>query len=205
MLDLVVQGRGTLMNDTPIPSIIEGGLPGPPREHNVEKAKELLSMAGYPDGIDLTFEFAEFGAFENPWATVWQQQLAEAGIRIELDSRPTDTYWGEVWLQDGHPFAMSGWNVRPTQAGLALWYKSDADWNETRFKSESWDALLAQARATVNKDERIKIFHQLQQQVVDEGSQFVPFMQSFIDATRSNVSGWVPSAGKAVYSTIDIG
>lgn len=203
MLDLVRQGRGTLMNDTPIPSLIEYGLPGPPREYNVEKAKELLSMAGYPNGIDLTFKTSTIDDTFVAWATVWQQQLAEANINMEIDIQPADTYWDVVWLQE--PFYHTGWNVRTTDAAMGLWYRSEADWNETHWLREDWDALLVKARATLDVNERTNLYHQMQQQIVDEGGHFVPYMASFIDATRSNISGWAPAIGANVYRDLDIG
>ena len=203
MLDLYYQGFGALMNDTPIPGFIDGGLPGV-RERSVAKAKEHLSRAGYPDGIDLTLEMAKW-TNEDQWATIWQAGLAEAGIRVEIQQRPTDGYWGDVWLQDGHPFALSGWNVRPTHAGLGLWYVSTANWNESRFKSETFDANYAKAKATVNDAERIKLYHACIKEVQDHGGHFVPFIQAFMDAASSKVSGWTPTVGAMPYGKIVMG
>jgi len=203
MLDLYYQGKGALMNDTPIPGFIEGGL-DVVRELNIKKAKEHLSKAGYPNGIDLKFEFGKF-TNEDQWATIWQQQLAQVGIRIELQQRPTDGYWGDVWLKEGHPFAYSGWNVRPTHAALGLWYVSTANWNESRFKSETFDANYAKAKATVNKRERIKLYHACIREVADHAGHFVPFIQSFMDATTRKVSGHQPTAGTLSFNKISLG
>ena len=188
------------MNDTPIPGFIDGGL-DEVRELNVKKAKEHLSKAGYPNGIDLKFEFAKF-TNEDQWATIWQQQLAQAGIRIELQQRPTDGYWGDVWLKDGHPFAYSGWNVRPTHAALGLWYVSTANWNESRFKSKTFDANYAKAKATVNKEARKKLYHACIREVSDHAGHFVPFIQSFIDSTTKNLSRHQPTAGSLSFKEI---
>jgi peptide/nickel transport system substrate-binding protein len=203
MLDLYYQGRGALMNDTPIPGFIFGGLETI-RERSLAKAKEHLDKAGYPNGIDLTFEYAKY-TNEDQWATIWQAGLAEAGIRLTLEQRPTDGYWGDVWLQDGHPFAYSGWNVRPTHAALGLWYVSTASWNESRFKSETFDANYAKAKATVNDAERIKLYHACIKEVQDHAGHFVPFIQAFMDGTSSKVNGWTPTAGSNDFGSIVIG
>lgn len=198
---LVNQGRATLMNDIPIPSMVPFGLEGI-REHNVELAKEHLSRAGYPDGVDLTLTLADMQDWTQ-WTTVWQQQLAEAGINLDLNVTPADTYWGDQWLQA--PFAMTGWNVRPTvDIALGLWYHSEADWNETHWHREDWDAQLTQARTTLDVNERGAIYRRLQQMIVDEGGHFVTHMYGLNGARRSNVTGWTPSPSTGVYRNIDI-
>lgn len=198
---LVNQGRATLMNDIPIPSMVPFGLEGI-REHNVERAREHLSRAGYPNGVDLTLTLASMQDWDQ-WTTVWQQQLAEAGINLDLNITPADTYWGDQWLQA--PFAMTGWNVRPTvDIALGLWYHSEADWNETHWRREDWDAQLAQARTTIDLNERGAIYRRLQQMIVDEGGHFVTHMYGLNGARRSNVTGWIPSPSTPFFSTIDI-
>ncbi len=195
--DLVYGGRAYQMNDIPLPGLVRFGLEGT-REHNVAMAKEHLNRAGYPDGIDLTLTLADMQDW-TLWCPVWQQQLAETGINVELDVTPADTYWGDQWLSA--PFAMTGWNVRTVDHGLGLWYLSDADWNETHWASEEFDADLGAARATTDEAERTRLYHKLQQQIIDEGGHFVPTMYGFYSAQRAGVTGWQP---RGVYYTIDI-
>ncbi len=195
--DLVYGGRAYHMNDIPLPGLVRFGLEGT-REHDVAMAKEHLNRAGYPDGIDLTLTLADMQDW-TVWCPVWQQQLAEAGINVELDVTPADTYWGDQWLSA--PFAMTGWNVRTVDHGLGLWYLSDADWNETHWASEEFDSDLASARATTDEAERTRLYHKLQQQIVDEGGHFVPTMYGFYSAQRAGVTGWQP---RGVYYTIDV-
>ncbi|MEM2922364.1 MAG: ABC transporter substrate-binding protein, partial [Candidatus Bathyarchaeia archaeon] len=55
----------------------------PPRG-DIQKARQLLAEAGYTNGIDIEIEAA--GVFANGLqiATILQQQLAEAGIRVRI-------------------------------------------------------------------------------------------------------------------------
>ena len=195
--DLVYGGRAHNMNDIPLPGLIRFGLGGA-REHDLAMAREHLSRAGYPDGIDLTLTLASMEDWIE-WTQVWQQQLAEAGINIELNVTPADTYWGDQWLTA--PFAMTGWNVRTVDHGLGLWYHSEAEWNETHWRSEAFDADLAAARATTDEAERTRLYHKLQQQIIDEGGHFVPNMFGLSSAVRVGVTGWRP---RGVYHTIDV-
>ncbi|MGH3441843.1 MAG: ABC transporter substrate-binding protein [Nitriliruptorales bacterium] len=190
MLDLVAQGFGTLVNDVPIASLLQYALPGPPRPRDVDMAKQLLSEAGFPNGIDVSLKVSDVQAGFIDFATVYQQQAAEAGINVELDVRPADTYWDTVWLQE--PMFVSAYISRPTDGMLGLLYPSGADWNETHWFREDWDALLAEARSTLDPAERIAVYQRAQQILVDEGGHLVPYMVSTIDAVRANVT-WQPS------------
>ncbi|MYA85211.1 MAG: ABC transporter substrate-binding protein [Acidimicrobiaceae bacterium] len=195
--DLVYGGRAYQMNDIPLPGLIRFGLAGS-REHNLAMAREHLSRAGYPDGIDLTLTLASMEDWIE-WTQVWQQQLAEAGINVELNVTPADTYWGDQWLSA--PFAMTGWNVRTVDHGLGLWYHSEAEWNETHWADEQFDADLAAARSTTDEAERTRLYHKMQQQIIDEGGHFVPNMFPLSSAVRVGVTGWQP---RGVYYTIDV-
>ncbi len=190
MLDLVAQGFGTLVNDIPISSMLEYGVPGV-RERDVEMAKQLLSEAGYSNGLTVKLFVSDVQARFVEFATVYQQMAAEAGITVELDIKPADTYWDVVWLKE--PMYVSAYIARPTDGMLALLYLSSADWNETNWRRTEWDDLFAKARATLDSDQRKALYRQAQQIIIDEGGHLVPYMVSTINATRKNVAGWLPS------------
>lgn len=191
LLDLLVSGYGTQVNDIPIASTLQYAVQGAPRVHDAAMAKQLLSEAGYPDGLTVKLAVSDVQARFVEFATVYQQLAAEAGITIELDVRPADTYWDVVWLKE--PMYVSAYIARPTDGMLALLYLSDADWNETHWRDPEWDALLAKARATLDLNERTGLYQQAQQQLIDEGGHLVPYMTNTIDATRKSITGWTPS------------
>lgn len=191
MLDLLVGGYGTLVNDIPISETLQYAIQGPPRQHDVAKAKQLLSEAGYPNGLTVKLSVSDVQARFVEFATVYQQLAAEAGVTVELDVRPADTYWDVVWLKE--PMYVSAYIARPVDGMLALLYLSKADWNETHWRDPDWDALLAKARATLDLNERTRLYEQAQQQLIDDGGHLVPYMTNTIDAIRKNVTGWTPS------------
>ncbi len=191
MLDLLVSGYSTLVNDIPISSTLQYAVQGEPRAHDVAKAKQLLSEAGYPNGLTVKLSVSDVQARFVEFATVYQQLAAEAGLTVELDVRPADTYWDVVWLKE--PMYISAYIARPTDGMLALLYLSSADWNETHWRKPEWDALLAKARGTLDVNQRTTFYQQAQQQLIDEGGHLVPYMTNTIDATRKNITGWTPA------------
>jgi peptide/nickel transport system substrate-binding protein len=62
-------------------------------QRDVAKAKQLLTQAGYANGLDLTFMWPTLGDTWPRIAQVLQSQFAESGIRLKLQQLETN-----VWL-----------------------------------------------------------------------------------------------------------
>ncbi len=202
MLQLVAGGYGMLVNDIPISSILEYALTDTPRKQDIAKAKQLLKEAGQ-ENLSVKLAVSDVQARFIEIATVYKEQAAEAGINVELDVRPADSYWDVVWLKE--PFYVSAYIARPTDAMLALLYLSKADWNETNWRKPEWDDILTQARGTLDYDKRKALYQQVQQQLGEEGGHLVPYMVQTLAATRTNVADWIPSGTfYANFLTIDL-
>jgi peptide/nickel transport system substrate-binding protein len=66
------------------------------RPYNVEKAKQLLAEAGYPNGFETTMMYQTGGAAKDLAAAV-QGYLAEVGIKVTLDPSDPGRYWGSIF------------------------------------------------------------------------------------------------------------
>lgn len=204
MVDLVLQGYGSVANDVPVAPWIEYGIDEPPRPQDIAKAKEHLAKAGYPDGIDLTLNVSNTRPNWLTAATLFKEMCGEAGINIELVLEAADTYWSEVWMKE--PFCMTGWSARPADAMLSVAYLSDAEWNETHFYRPEFDELLEEARQTVDYDARKALYQEAQRVVIEEGGSIIPYFMDALAATRPNVTDWKPAARRIIYDlrTIDL-
>lgn len=191
VLRLVAQGNGILVNDIPIASFLQYGPQGAPRKHDVARAKALLKQAGHDDGLKVKLAVSDVQARFIEFATVYKAMAADADIDVELDIRPGDTYWDNVWLKV--PMFVSAWIARPTEAMLALLFLADADWNETHWRRTQWDKSFELARSTVDPKKRARIYRSLVGTIVTQGGYLVPYMVNTVDATRANVRGWRPS------------
>ena len=70
-------------------------------------------------------------------------------------------------------------------------YLSSADWNDTRFKNESFDAKLIEARGELDQAKRKAIYSEMGHMVRDDGGLICPMFNDFIDASSDRVAGWV--------------
>ena len=58
---------------------------------NIEKAKQLLSEAGYPKGVDLNVYSSERGYYLQPYQ-IFQAQLRKIGINLKINKVDHATY-----------------------------------------------------------------------------------------------------------------
>ncbi|MBU2961276.1 ABC transporter substrate-binding protein [Citreicella sp. C3M06] len=196
MVDKILQGYGTIGNDTPINAaypLFSGKLAQ--RNYDIEKAAEHYKASGH-DGSPIVLKVAD-GAFPGAVdaAALFQQSAAAAGIPLEIQRVPNDGYWSEVWNKE--PFCASYWGGRPVQDQMySTAYLSTADWNDTRFSNEAFDALLLEARAELDEEKRIGLYDQMAEILHDEGGVICPMFNDFVEGMSTKVQGWVADGGQ---------
>ena len=185
LLELGYQGFGVPGEDhhvSPIhPEYAE--LPRPTQDY--DRAKELLAEAGYPDGIDLTIDCVAQPTWELNTCQVIAEMLRPAGINLGVNIMPGGTYW-DRWTTA--PFGFTAWVHRPlgTQV-LSLAYRCGVPWNESSYCNPEFDALLDQAEATLDVDQRREIMAQLEQILQDDSVFIQPYWRSVFTASSQRV------------------
>ena len=190
---LVQQGYGSVGNDSPI-SPLNASYFAPdvkPPERDVEAARNLLAEAGYEDGLDIVLNVPDTGGRPD-LATVLQAQWAEAGINVEIEIMPESVYYSDApgnWLDAN--FGITGWGHRPNpQVYLDLMLICDAQWNESRFCDENFDALVAEAGSTMDEEARIDAYHQIQEILAADGPVIIPYYFSQLAAISDDFQGF---------------
>ncbi len=190
------------------PKLIFGGLTGYGEHHHVAqihpeyyklekpkqdiaKAKKLLAEAGYPKGIELTMDI---GNTSGPWQTqcgeIFKEQLAKAGIKLNLNVMPSSKYW-EIW--DKTPFGMTEWTHRPLGIMvLSLGYRSGVPWNETAYSNPEFDKALDKAEAIVDPEERSKAMKDVQKILQDDAVMVQPVWVPKFCVARKTVKNYFP-------------
>lgn len=190
ILDTVLLGYGFLANDNPIALTSGDAYRSDPIPRDVAKAKQLLAEAGHPNGITVDLYTASIAAGTINLAQAYQQMAAEAGITVNVQTAPAETYWDDVWLKK--PFVVSVWGARPTASALAIAYRSDAKYNETHWHNTDFDALLDKANSTLDAGERRKLYQQANQLLAEDGGVVAPVFATLVAAMRTSCSGFTP-------------
>lgn len=205
IFDLVLQGYGALGKDTPIGPMysqyFDKDLQLPDRD--VEAAIQLLTEAGYPDGIDLVLHTPDTGNRPN-LAVVLKDQWSEAGIDVEVIVEPESVYYGDDgWL--AVDLGITGWGSRPyPQFYLDTMLVCGANWNESHFCDNEFDRLANLAGTTLNEDQRVDAYNQIQALLVDRGPTMIPYFFSQLGAISDKFSDFQmkPFPGRSDLSTV---
>jgi len=193
VLKTLLNGYGSIGNDHPIPK-------GDPffntqleqRPYDPDKAKFHFSKADLGGGkVALSASDAAFaGAVD--MAVLFQATAAKAGVPLTIKKEPADGFWDNVWLKA--PFVTSYWGGRPAATQmLTIAYKSDAAWNDTHWKNQHFDELLASAKAETDEGKRKQSIWEMQAMLHEDGGGLIPVFQDWLEAHSSKVKGHVPS------------
>jgi peptide/nickel transport system substrate-binding protein len=153
----------------------------------IDEAKRLLAEAGYPDGIEIDVTTSDLRSTWIDMVQVYQQQVAQAGIKVNIVKAPADGYWSEVWMKE--PAVTTSWGQRPADQILNEDYRGGAPWNETYWNRPDFDKLLDLARQELDFEKRTALYHELQRILYEEGGSFIPFHVNQAVATTARVSG----------------
>lgn len=155
---------------------------------DVDKAKQLLSDAGYPDGFEIDMVTRPDPIWELNTAQVMAEQFKDIGIKINIKSLPSAQYW-EVWISA--PFSLTAWGHRPLAVmTLSLAYRSNAAWNESHYANPEFDALLSQADGILDPKERSKVMAKIEAIMQDDGPIVQPFWRVFSTVMDKKVLGF---------------
>ncbi len=176
-------GDGVYYNETPIMNSLAEYKERPLRSHDVEKAKQLLTEAGYPNGVTVPLYYASDHPFGKELSQTLKELAQQAGFTLELKGYTRDVYLAQYWLNV--PLSITGWGGRidPSML-LALAFKSDGSWNESHLKDATVDTLIDAISSEVDPDKRTEFYHQLQDWFYENGALInvqVPYLVALND------------------------
>lgn len=190
IFDRLQFGFGSVGRDSPIAPFFERyyteetPLPIP----DADAARQLLTEAGYPDGLEMTLyvpNLADRVALAQALAAQWEA----AGIRITIEPQEEAVYYADNgWLEVD--LAITPWGHRPVpQVFLDLYLRSGAQWNESHFSDEEVDRLIEIAGTTLDETERTQAYHDIQRILIERGPLIIPYFFAQFGVMGDYVSG----------------
>lgn len=162
-------GEGVYYNETPMLNTLAEYKEMPLRGRNIERAKELLTEAGYPNGVSVPLYYASDHPFGKELSQTVKELAEPAGFDIELKGYTRDVYLAQYWLNV--PFSITGWGGRidPSML-LALAFKTGGSWNESHLSNSRVDSLIDKISMEVDPEIRAGFYHELQDLFYEEGA-----------------------------------
>ncbi|MDC3415822.1 ABC transporter substrate-binding protein [Aquibacillus salsiterrae] len=188
--DAVKFGQATPLTGGPIPPghWAYGELDTYPMQ-DVDKAKELLAEAGYPDGFDITVKVGQNQAQVDA-AQVIKQQLKEVGINVKVNQLEDSIFFEDLGNKE-FDMAIVGWVgfVDPDEFLYNIFH-TGAIYNQQGYSNEEVDALLEKGRKTIGEEERKEIYTEAQRLIVEDAPMVFLYANQQASALRDDVKGF---------------
>lgn len=168
---------------------------------DLDKARELLTAAGVPDGFSIKVIAA---TAEPPTALSEAQniqaQLAEIGINVEIESLELQTYV-DRWLAGDFDaaVALNGGRPDPYSMYARYWRKDGNLQAVTNFADDTIDGLMAQGRSELDPQKRFDIFAEFQKTLVEDAPWIWLYHDYEYTAQQPYVKDFIPMPNDSLY------
>jgi peptide/nickel transport system substrate-binding protein len=171
-----------------------------PPPFDVEQAKSLLKQAG-KEGLTFTLPTSNVVPGFTEAATLYSQQLKQAGITANLETVPASEYYVKEFL--GPNSRQFGQDISLILPSLAIAYQTyfarNATYAETHWGEQPGGAaalkLIEEATAAVDPMKAAELWHEVQQEQYEEGGTIVWCNRDSLDLLANNVRGFAPGPG----------
>lgn len=167
---------------------------------DVEKAKQLLAEAGYPNGEGLptyTIMFSSGHVELQALSEQIQADVAKIGINLEIFSAPSAVYKKYLADKTIQPEISSLWYSFDYPDPNALFYESYKSelacpygWNVARFNNSRVDELLEAGLLEPDTDKRMEMYREIQDIIVEEAPYLFVYIGPEEKVMRDNIKGF---------------
>jgi len=194
----VLGGYG-VRNSTMVPPGFVGYDPSVvPYKYTPDKAKQLLTEAGYPNGFDLTFQSPN-GRYLNDKevSEAVANYLTKVGIRTQVQTYEWGTYVSMYFNHKSGPIFLIG-NGSFTQDALDNLNNVQGGNPYSWYANPDLDALLTKASSTVDQNARAAIYEQAQRLVYWEAPILFMYTEKDLYGVSTAVS-WTPRRDEIIW------
>lgn len=161
--------------------------------YDLERAQELMAEAGYEDGFSLSL-----WTNDNPERVDTAVFVQEALQEINIDVSVEQVEWGAYLEQTGqgeHDMFILGWSVVTGDADYGMYPLFHSEQigepgNRSFLQDEELDSLLEAGRQAIDTDERLDIYSQAQDLLVDLAPMAYIHHSNYLTGVRNEVQGF---------------
>lgn len=139
-------------------------------EYNTEKAKELLSEAGYSDGFDMTITVPSNYQYHVDTAQVIVEQLKAVGINAKIQLVEWASWLSDVYTNRDYESTIIGLDAKLAPRDVLERYTSTASNNFVNYENKEFDKVIKQAIATTDDSEKVTLYKQLQTYLTEDAA-----------------------------------
>jgi peptide/nickel transport system substrate-binding protein len=170
----IFDGNGDVL-DGPLNSNMIGYDPSIKRyPHDPQKARQLLSQAGYPNGVEVKLVFSPDRHLKGrEICQVLARQLGEGGIKTELVAQEYPVYWGKEGVNGGKtPFYYAGRSASDADTFYDQYFHKGVTLR-TNYSNPAFDKLIEEEQQTGDHKKRVAVLQRAGRLLMEEAA-FVP-------------------------------
>jgi len=139
-------------------------------QENLNKAKQLLAEAGYPDGQGfptLTYIYNE-STLHAEMAQAIQNMWKELGIIVTLEKQEWNTFLNTRKNGD-YEIARNGWlcDYNDPISMLDMWVSNSGN-NDAQWSNPEYDALIKEIKETTDRAKRYELMHKAEDMIFED-------------------------------------
>lgn len=164
--------------------------------YNPNKAKELLSEAGFSNGIGLPeITLVTIPIYSN-LASYIASELAQQNIKVQVEVIQKSLLLQKVSKQQV-PIFRASWiaDYPDAENYLSVFYsKNPSPPNYTRYNNPKFDKVYEQALQTIDDAERFSLYQQLDKMVIEDAPIIPLWYDEAVHLVRKEISGFYPNS-----------
>jgi len=159
--------------------------------YNIEKAKDLLAQAGYPDGFTTSVTVPSNYVIHVNTAVVLAEQLKKVGITLDIKSVDWATWLSDVYTGRNFDSTVIALTSEYSPRDVLSRYVSTSESNFINFSDPSFDEIYAQIAVASDEAQRVELYHQLLAILVKDSASVYLQDPSNIVAVKKDLTGYV--------------
>ena len=193
ILDMVAGGYGTVIGTGMFPNfgkyynqtLVDA------YSYNVEKAKELLTEAGYPNGFSFTITVPSNYDYHVATAQVLVWQLEKAGINANIQLIEWSTWLSDVYRGRNYEATIVGLDSALAPSDVLKRYVSTSSKNFINYSNAEFDVLYTQAIEAVEDTEKVALYKELQEVLTKDAASVYLTDPPKLVAVRNELDGYL--------------
>lgn len=163
-------------------------------EHDPDRARLLLKVAGYGDGNEPRIVYkTSSDPFRMRLATIIQHQLADVGIRVDLRTYDWGTFYGDVKAGNFQMYSLAWVGIKMPDVFRYVFHSESippAGANRGRFTDAAADRLIERAESEQSLEDQARYYRELQALVLRELPYVPLWYEDQVFASRRGISGY---------------
>lgn len=192
----VLNGNGTRL-DSPVPQGFPGHISVSPYDTDLEKAREHLELSGFdPASMELVYNYVGGDPVQEDFGLVLQSSLEQIGVNVRVEGLTAGEFVGRlnepdsaghfnwIWAASDYPDAEVIFFPQYHSGNWGAWYSC------TFYQNPEVDALIEEARSTVDEASRIEMYEELQRLLIEDAADVWVYQRHFLMAMSNEIAGF---------------